>query len=49
MGNLLLYLLLPAASLEGAALLAHYAPDSHALEVRSDVQYEGRKGFQLNA
>lgn len=31
------YLLLPAASLEGAALLAHYAPDSHALEVRSEL------------
>ncbi|WPC04479.1 SagB/ThcOx family dehydrogenase [Pseudomonas benzenivorans] len=29
------YLLLPAGSLEAGALLAHYAPDAHALEVRA--------------
>ncbi|MEX6504118.1 SagB/ThcOx family dehydrogenase [Pseudomonas zhanjiangensis] len=31
------YLLLPAGSLEEGALLAHYAPDAHALEVRAEL------------
>ncbi|MBS7690817.1 SagB/ThcOx family dehydrogenase [Pseudomonas lalucatii] len=31
------YLLLPAGSLEAGALLAHYAPDAHALEVRAEL------------
>ncbi|MFZ3186564.1 MAG: SagB/ThcOx family dehydrogenase [Pseudomonas sp.] len=31
------YLLLPAGALEDAALLVHYAPDKHGLEVRAEL------------
>jgi SagB-type dehydrogenase family enzyme len=31
------YLLLPAGAVEDAALLAHYAPDAHGLEVRAEL------------
>ena len=31
------YLLLPAGALEADAVLAHYAPDAHALEVRAEL------------
>ncbi|NQD93683.1 SagB/ThcOx family dehydrogenase, partial [Pseudomonas sp. CrR25] len=31
------YLLLPPGSLEAGALLAHYAPDAHGLEVRAEL------------
>ncbi|TNF12555.1 MAG: SagB/ThcOx family dehydrogenase [Pseudomonadales bacterium] len=31
------YLLLPAGAVEAHAVLAHYAPDQHALEVRSEL------------